>query len=42
VEDYLADPAELNALMRQGAQKARETANQTLAVVYDRVGFVPF
>jgi tryptophanyl-tRNA synthetase len=42
VEEYLADPAELNTLMRRGAQKARQTANQTLAVVYDRVGFVPF
>ncbi len=42
VEDYLADPAELNALMRTGAEKARGTAQPTLAKVYDRVGFVPF
>lgn len=42
VEEYLADPAELNALMRAGAQKARQTASQTLKTVYDRVGFVPF
>jgi len=41
VEQYLADPAELTALMRLGAQKARATASETLAVVYDRVGFVP-
>jgi tryptophanyl-tRNA synthetase len=41
VEEYLADPAELNALMRAGADKARSTAQQTLATVYDRVGFVP-
>jgi tryptophanyl-tRNA synthetase len=41
VEEYLADPAELTALMRLGAEKARATAHETLAVVYDRVGFVP-
>lgn len=41
VEEYLADPAELNALMRMGADKARSTAQQTLVTVYDRVGFVP-
>jgi tryptophanyl-tRNA synthetase len=41
VEAYLADPAELSALMHLGAEKARATASQTLAVVYDRIGFVP-
>jgi tryptophanyl-tRNA synthetase len=41
VEEYLADPAELMRLMAIGADKARATAQVTLATVYDRVGFVP-
>ena len=40
VEEYLADPAELSALMAVGAHKARETARHTLAAVYDAIGFV--
>lgn len=41
VNELMADPAELNGLMRLGAERAREAATPTLAAVYDRVGFVP-
>jgi tryptophanyl-tRNA synthetase len=41
VEEYMADPAELQSLMAVGAVKARTAAQRTLDVVYDRVGFVP-
>ncbi len=41
VTDLMGDPAELNRLMGVGAHKARHTASQTLADVYQRVGFVP-
>ena len=41
VTDLMSDPAELNRLMGVGAHKARHTASQTLADVYQRVGFVP-
>jgi len=41
VSDYLSDPAELQSIMTQGAHRARAVASQTLAGVYDRVGFVP-
>jgi tryptophanyl-tRNA synthetase len=34
------DPAELQALLRRGADKAREVSTPTLAQVYDRMGFV--
>jgi tryptophanyl-tRNA synthetase len=39
--ELMADPAELHRLMTIGAHKARETAAQTLELVYQRVGFVP-
>jgi tryptophanyl-tRNA synthetase len=38
---YLADPAELDRVLARGAEKAREVASQTLATVYDRIGFLP-
>lgn len=38
---YLADPAELDAILAKGAEKAREAAAPTLATVYDRLGFLP-
>ena len=38
--DYLADPAELQRIMHEGAGKARQVAGTTLAAVYDKVGFV--
>ena len=41
VDDLMADPAELNRLVRQGAERARAAAAPTLEAVYDRVGFVP-
>ncbi|GHG48998.1 tryptophan--tRNA ligase [Sinomonas cellulolyticus] len=40
-EELLADTAELDRLLAQGAAKAREIASQTLAEVYERVGFLP-
>ncbi|WP_245553586.1 tryptophan--tRNA ligase [Demetria terragena] len=41
VDDLLADPAELDAHLARGAERAREVAGATLARVYDAVGFVP-
>ncbi len=38
---YLADPAELDAVLARGAQKAKEIAAGTLARMYDRVGLLP-
>jgi tryptophanyl-tRNA synthetase len=39
--ELLEDRAELDAVLRRGADRAREVAGRTLADVYDRVGFVP-
>jgi tryptophanyl-tRNA synthetase len=39
--ELLDDRAELDAMLRRGAERAREVAGRTLADVYDRVGFVP-
>jgi tryptophanyl-tRNA synthetase len=39
-EELLSDPAELDRLLAKGAAQANELAEQTLATVYDRVGFV--
>lgn len=36
-----ADEASLQHIARLGAEKARERAAKTLAVVYDRIGFLP-
>ncbi|MEH0110384.1 tryptophan--tRNA ligase [Tersicoccus sp. MR15.9] len=38
--ELLADPAELDAILARGAEKARVIAGQTLADVYDRVGLL--
>jgi len=38
---YLDDPATLDAVLADGADRARERASATLARVYDRVGFLP-
>ncbi|KKK05371.1 tryptophan--tRNA ligase [Micromonospora sp. HK10] len=38
---YLDDPAQLDKLLAQGAEKARAVAAATLATVYERVGFFP-
>jgi tryptophanyl-tRNA synthetase len=39
-EALLADTAELDRLLARGADRANEQAEQTLATVYDRLGFV--
>ena len=39
--ELLEDRAELDAVLRRGADKARDVAERTLSDVYDRVGFVP-
>jgi tryptophanyl-tRNA synthetase len=41
VNALLDDRAELDRVLARGAERAREVASQTLATVYDRVGFVP-
>ncbi|MFD6106314.1 tryptophan--tRNA ligase [Nocardia salmonicida] len=40
VKDYLSDQAELDRILAAGAERAREIAGNTLAQVYDRVGFL--
>ena len=40
VEELLADPAELDAVLRKGADRAREVASGVLARAYDAVGFL--
>jgi tryptophanyl-tRNA synthetase len=37
----LADEAELDRLLADGAARAREVARATMALVRDRVGFLP-
>jgi tryptophanyl-tRNA synthetase len=39
-EELLADPAELDRLLAEGARRANTQAEATLALVYDRIGFV--
>lgn len=39
--ELLDDPAELDAILRAGADRARVVASATLASVYERIGFVP-
>lgn len=41
VDELLADPAELEAILAAGAARAREVAGATLGRVYDRLGFLP-
>lgn len=40
-QDYLGDTETLDAVLAKGAEKARAVAAETLAAVYDRVGFLP-
>jgi tryptophanyl-tRNA synthetase len=40
VNAYLADPAELNRILADGATRARDIAGATLSAVYDRIGFL--
>ena len=39
-EELLSDPAELDRLLAQGAQRANEVAERTLALVYERIGLM--
>jgi tryptophanyl-tRNA synthetase len=38
--DLMSDPTELDKLLASGANKARTVAEDTLAKVYDRIGFI--
>jgi len=40
VDDLLADPAELEAVLAAGAERARDVSAKTLKRVYDRLGFL--
>jgi tryptophanyl-tRNA synthetase len=40
-EQWLSDPARLSAVLADGAARAREVADRTLATAYDAVGFLP-
>jgi tryptophanyl-tRNA synthetase len=39
--EILDDTAELDRILAEGAERARDVARTTLATVYDRVGFLP-
>ncbi|MCW1957016.1 MAG: tryptophan--tRNA ligase [Mycobacterium sp.] len=41
VDELLDDPAELQAILAKGADRARDVAGKTLGRVYDRLGFLP-
>jgi tryptophanyl-tRNA synthetase len=41
VDELLADPAELEAVLAAGAQRAGEVSAKTVKRVYDRLGFLP-
>jgi tryptophanyl-tRNA synthetase len=41
VDELLADPAELQAILATGAQRARSVSTATLGRVYERLGFLP-
>jgi tryptophanyl-tRNA synthetase len=41
VDELTADPAELAAILDDGAERARQVSTKTLAKVYDRLGFLP-
>ncbi|WP_049579390.1 tryptophan--tRNA ligase [Streptomyces sp. SBT349] len=40
-QEYLDDPAELDRILAEGAEKARAHAAATLADAYEKVGFLP-
>ncbi|MFD9816704.1 tryptophan--tRNA ligase [Streptomyces sp. NPDC059080] len=40
-QEYLDDPATLDAILAKGAEKARAVAAETLATAYDRLGLLP-
>ncbi len=41
VDELLADPTELEAILAAGARRAREASANTVKRVYDRLGFLP-
>ena len=41
VDELLADPAQLQAVLAAGAERAREVSAATLGRVYERLGFLP-
>jgi tryptophanyl-tRNA synthetase len=41
VDELLADPAELQAILATGAARAREVSAKTIGRVYERLGFLP-
>ena len=41
VDELLADPAELQAILAKGATRAREVSAKTIGRVYERLGFLP-
>nr|WP_297426056.1 tryptophan--tRNA ligase [uncultured Actinotalea sp.] len=41
VHEYLDDPAQLDAVLAEGAERARAIAGATLDRVYDRIGLLP-
>ncbi len=41
VDELVGDPAELEAVLAAGAQRAREVSARTLNRVYERIGFLP-
>jgi len=40
VDEMLADPAELEAVLASGARRANEMSAKTVQRVYDRLGFL--
>ncbi|WP_328468287.1 tryptophan--tRNA ligase [Streptomyces sp. NBC_00448] len=40
-QEYLGDPETLDSVLAKGAEKARAVAAETLALAYDRIGFLP-
>jgi tryptophanyl-tRNA synthetase len=40
-EEWLADPDRLDAVLAEGASRARTVADRTLATVNEAVGFLP-
>ena len=41
VDELIADPAELQAILAKGADRAREVSAKTIGRVYERLGFLP-
>jgi tryptophanyl-tRNA synthetase len=41
VDEFMADPAELEAVLAAGARRARDASAKTMKRVYDRLGFLP-